>query len=63
MDSKLQKLILILFFTIFSLILLVGFLGTENIKFGEINWLLGSGDISNAQNGWTFFSLPVHWVF
>ena len=55
MDSKLQKLILILFFTIFSLILLVGFLGTENIKFGEINWLLGSGDISNAQNGWTFF--------
>ena len=55
MNAKLQKPILILFFTLFSLLLSGTFLGIENLRFSEIDWLLGGGDISNAQNGWTFF--------
>ena len=49
------KQIIILFFTLCSLLLSIAFLGFENLMFNEIDWLLGTGDISSAQNGWTFF--------
>ena len=47
--------ILVIFYLLLSLILTVSFIGIDNIYFKEINWLLGTGDKSNAQNGWTFF--------
>ena len=49
------KQIIILFFALCSLLLSIAFLGFENLKFNEIDWLLGASDVSNAQNGWTFF--------
>jgi len=55
MNTNIKSRILILFFALCSFLLSAGFLGLENLRFDEINWLLGSGDISNAQNGWTFF--------
>lgn len=47
--------ILVIFYLLLSFILTVSFIGIDNIYFNEINWLLGAGDKSNAQNGWTFF--------
>ena len=55
MNIKLKKQLLILFFALCSILLSVSFLGAENLRFDKIDWLLGNGDISNAQNGWTFF--------
>jgi hypothetical protein len=47
--------ILVIFYLLISFILTISFVGIDNIYFNEINWLLGAGDRSNAQNGWTFF--------
>ena len=55
MNTKFNKQIIILFFTLCAFFLCFAFLGFENLKFDQINWLLGGGDVSNAQNGWTFF--------
>ena len=55
MNQKTIKKISILFFLLFSFYLTLNFLGIENLYFNNIDWLLGGGDISNAQNGWTFF--------
>ena len=55
MKIKPQKQIIILFLALCSLLLTAGFLGIENLQFSKIDWLLGAGDISNGQNGWTFF--------
>tara|TARA_B100000686_G_C16805430_1_gene989826 strand:+ start:5145 stop:7280 length:2136 start_codon:yes stop_codon:yes gene_type:complete len=55
MNLKLKKQLITLSFAICSFLLAAAFLGFENLKFNEINWLLGTSDISNAQNGWTFF--------
>ena len=54
--------ILILLYLLLALLLAICFVGLDNIYFNEINWLLGSGDKSNAQNGWTFFRDDV-WRF
>ena len=50
-----KKYLLIIFFLVLSFFLTISFVGIENIYFNEVDWLLGSGDKSNAQNGWTFF--------
>ena len=55
MNQKTIKKISILFFLLFSFYLTLNFLGIENLYFNNIDWLLGGGDIANAQNGWTFF--------
>ena len=55
MNLKTKKLILILFFILFSFFLSSAFLGIGNLYLSNIDWLLGSGDITNGQNGWTFF--------
>ena len=50
-----KKYLLIIFYLVLSFFLTISFVGIENIYFNEVDWLLGSGDKSNAQNGWTFF--------
>jgi len=57
-----KKYLLILFYLALSFFLTICFVGVENIYFNEVDWLLGSGDKSNAQNGWTFFKNDV-WHF
>jgi len=62
MNIKPKKQILILFFALCSFLLSASFLGLENLQFTSIDWLLGRGDASNAQNGWTFFKNDI-WRF
>ena len=46
---------LLLFFFIVSFSLTLSFLGLENLHFDNVDWLYSTADVSNAQNGWTFF--------
>ena len=57
-----KKILLVLFYLFLSFFLTVNFIGIDNIYFSNIDWLLGSGDKSNAQNGWKFFSQD-NWHF
>ena len=54
MNPKVKKKI-ISFFILLSFGLTVSFLGIDNLYFNNVDWLYGKGDISNSQNGWSFF--------
>ena len=48
----------ILNYTLFlslSLLMTISFVGIDNIWFSKTDWLLGSGDLTNAQLSWQFF--------
>ena len=52
-----DKKIIVFFFLILSLAISLLFVGSENLWFSSTNWLFGSGDLTNAQLGWSFFNM------
>jgi len=53
MNINLKNKILIPIFLLIAFFLTVSFIGIENFSFNKLNWIMGSGDISNSQNAWT----------
>lgn len=51
-----------LLFILISFLFTLFFVGINNIWFSSTNWLYGSGDLTNAQLGWKFFSEDI-WRF
>ena len=54
MINKNQNIINIFFFII-SLLFTIFFVGANNVWFNDVDWLIGSGDNTNAYLSWQYF--------